>query len=52
MENLQYLFAAYAAIWIVLFAYIFRLQKRAQELSEELRRLGEELGEVPESSVS
>jgi len=44
MEKLQYLFAAYAAIWIILFAYIMRLQSRTKELGEELKRLGDDLG--------
>jgi CcmD family protein len=45
MEDLQYLFAAYTFIWVVLFAYVIRLQNRAQSLREELERLGKELGE-------
>ncbi|MGY8822768.1 MAG: CcmD family protein [Candidatus Latescibacterota bacterium] len=44
MEKLQYLFAAYAAIWIILFAYVMRLQNQAKMLGEELERLGEDLG--------
>ncbi len=43
MENLQYLFAAYTAIWLILFAYIMRLQKRTKELGEELEQLGRDL---------
>ncbi len=42
MEKLQYLFAAYTAIWIILFAYIMRLQNRAKELGEELERLNDD----------
>ncbi len=45
MDNLHYLFAAYAFIWTVLFAYIMRLQRRTNELRDELERLGKELGE-------
>lgn len=45
MDNLHYLFAAYAFIWTALFAYIMRLQRRTNELRDELERLGKELGE-------
>ena len=51
MEKLQYLFVAYAAIWIILFAYIMRLQSRAKELGEELERLGADLGSTTPSST-
>ena len=43
MENLQYLFAAYTAIWLVHFTYIMRLQKRTKELGQELERLSQDL---------
>lgn len=51
MEKLQYLFAAYAAIWVVLFAYIMRLQSRAKELGEELERLSNDLGDTTPPST-
>ena len=51
MEKLQYLFAAYAAIWIILFAYIMRLQGRAKELCEEVERLEADLGSTPPPSA-
>lgn len=39
-----YLFAAYTAIWIGLFAYLLRLSRRSQELEEEIRELRRLLG--------
>jgi len=41
MENFPYLFAAYAAVWIALFVYLLRLQRRNRELEEEMRELRE-----------
>jgi CcmD family protein len=40
MENLAYLFAAYSAVWIVLFAYVVRLQRHIHYLEKELEMLG------------
>ena len=45
MENLSYLFAAYTAIWILLFAYVMRLQRREKSLWEELEQLRQQLSE-------
>ena len=39
--NFPYLFAAYAAVWIGLFVYLLRLQRRNRELEEEMRELRE-----------
>ena len=36
---LNYLFAAYAAIWIILAIYIFSIQSRERKLRDELSRL-------------
>lgn len=41
MENLVYLFAAYAVFWVLTFAYVFVIasrQKRLQNEVENLRR--------------
>jgi len=50
MENLpcpylSYLFAGYAAIWIILFAYVMRLQRREKSLRQELELLQDRLEE-------
>lgn len=41
--NFPYLFAAYAAVWIALFVYLLRLQRKNRELEEEVRELREQL---------
>ena len=44
MTHLPYLFAAYAAVWIGLFVYLLRLDRRARELEDEVRELRRQLG--------
>lgn len=44
MTHLPYLFAAYAAVWIGLFIYILRLDRRGRELEDEVRELRRQLG--------
>ena len=39
MDNLHYLFAAFAAVWVVLFAYLVRLNRRTGELGRQLADL-------------
>ena len=39
MDNMQYLFAAYLAIWIVLALYIFSLHSREKKLRDEVQSL-------------
>ena len=39
MKDFWYLFAAYSAIWTLLFAYIAHLSKKNKELEEELHAL-------------
>ena len=39
MNNLPYLFAAYAVVWIGIFVYVLRLGRRSRELEEEVREL-------------
>jgi CcmD family protein len=41
--NFPYLFAAYAAVWIALFVYLLRLQRKNRELEEEVREIREQL---------
>ena len=38
-DNLPYLFAAFAVIWAIFFAYAFFVARRQQELRNEIRRL-------------
>jgi len=44
MNTMNYLFAAYTAIWIILFAYIYSIHSREKRLREEVRRLKESMG--------
>ncbi len=39
MDNLGYLFAAYSVIWVILFIYIFTLQRRVKNIQAELEAL-------------
>jgi len=39
VTNLSYLFAAYTAVWVALFVYVLRLERRSRELEEEIREL-------------
>jgi CcmD family protein len=39
VTNLSYLFAAYAVVWIGLFLYLLRLERRSRDLEEEVREL-------------
>ncbi len=39
MENFGYLFAAYSVIWVVLFIYIFALQRQVKNIQTELEAM-------------
>lgn len=39
VNTMNYLFAAYAAIWIILAVYLFSIQAREKKLREELESL-------------
>jgi CcmD family protein len=39
MDNLGYLFAAYTAIWIVVFGYVFYLQRKQKRLQKQIEAL-------------
>ena len=38
-SNLPYLFAAFAVSWVVLFGYLFYVNRRQHELRKEITRL-------------
>jgi len=42
---MTWLFAAYAIVWIALFAYIFQLDKKQRALSAEIETLRSKLGD-------
>jgi CcmD family protein len=39
MENLNYLFAAYAAVWVMLFLYVSVLSRRNRTMEREIDEL-------------
>jgi CcmD family protein len=39
MNTMNYLFAAYAAIWIILAIYLYSIHSREKKLSEDVDRL-------------
>jgi CcmD family protein len=39
MENLPYLFAAFAAVWLLIFFYVYRMSQKQGQLQEEIDRL-------------
>ena len=39
MDTMQYLFAAYLAIWIILSLYLFSLHSREKKLRDKVQRL-------------
>ena len=39
MNTMNYLFAAYMAIWILLTLYLFSIQSREKKLRDEVERL-------------
>lgn len=41
MDNLSFLFAAYTAIWILIFAYVMSLSRRNRTLENEIEELRE-----------
>ena len=43
MENIGYLFAVFAVIWIALFAYVLSLIRRQRQLKKEIELLKESL---------
>ncbi len=47
MSNLAYLFAAFAAIWLVLFGYVLVLTGRTKRLQRELDQLRASLPKKP-----
>lgn len=41
MTNLNFLFAAYTAVWLLLFIYILTLSRRNRSLDKEIEELRE-----------
>jgi CcmD family protein len=45
---LPYLFAAFAVSWVILFGYLFYVNRRQHELRKEIARLQTILDQAPE----
>ena len=50
MQNLPYLFATYAIIWLVLFAYLFVVSAQVRTVRREIDQLKERIGEPTTTS--
>lgn len=44
MNTMNYLFAAYTAIWIILAVYLYSISTRERRLREDVDRLKQRLG--------
>ena len=47
-SNLPYLFAAFAVSWVVLFGYLFYVNRRQHEMKKEITRLRNVLDQTSE----
>jgi CcmD family protein len=45
MEHMEYLFAAFAAVWIILALYLFSIQSREKKLRADIEALKKKLVE-------
>ena len=43
MNTMNYLFAAYTAVWIILAVYLVSIHSREKKLREEVRRLEQQI---------
>ncbi|MGH7895035.1 MAG: CcmD family protein [Candidatus Binatia bacterium] len=44
MTNLSYLFAAYAAVWVGIIAYVRSIERRTRDLEDELQDIRQRRG--------
>ena len=49
MNTMHYLFAAYAAIWVILALYLFSIHSREKKLREDVERLKQMIEKQAES---
>ena len=47
-SNLPFLFAAFAVSWVLLFGYLFYVNRRQHEIRKEINRLQRILEDTPE----
>jgi len=46
MNNMNYLFAAYTAIWIILAIYLLSIHSREKKLREQVQQLEQQIREA------
>ncbi len=39
MENMSYLFAAFAVVWILIFYYVYRMSQKQKQLLNDIEQL-------------
>jgi CcmD family protein len=44
MNTMNYLFAAYVAVWLILAVYLYSIHSREKKLRQDVQRLKEMLG--------
>ena len=49
-SNLPYLFAAFAVSWVVLFGYLFYVNRRQHEMEKEITRLQNVLNQASDEN--
>ena len=52
MDTFPYMFAGYAAIWLIFFGFVFHLQRRQKALQEDLALLQQKLAEAQKERPS
>ena len=45
MENLNYLFAAFTIVWVIIFGFVFNMSRKQRQLQREIKALEEMIGE-------
>lgn len=45
MENLSYLFAAFAVVWILIFYYVYRMSQKQKQLLTDIEQIKKIMGE-------
>ena len=51
MQNLPYLFGAYAIVWLVLFGYLFVVAAQVRTVRRDLELLKEQIGVTPPATI-
>ncbi len=52
MENINYFFAAYIIVWLVLFLYLFSISRREKKIARELTELNRLLAQTEKNGAA